>query len=261
MAAAGVGLLASNTPIYLSELVLPKHRARSVGFTIAATGAMSVIATTVVWASAKYNDRRQYQVPMAVQAAAPVVFGLLSLLIVESPSWLVGRGRIDEARQVLLSIMSQNIALVETELIALQLALQSSADLRASINVFDIFKREHIERTLTSGAPLSASQVGGQILTGTYATVILVQSGVADPFKMTIIIFMMQFVGALVGPPLVDKVGRRPVALVGFSILFIIDIAAGSLAAAGLTTSSRRLALASLCIIFGFFNSAAFQSM
>lgn len=173
----------------------------------------------------------------------------------------MGKGRIDEARQVLLSIRAHNVLLVESELSVIQIALQSHAELRASINPWDIFKREHIERTLSSGAPFCLSQVGGQILTGTYATVILVQSGVADPFKMTIIIFMMQFVGTLVGPPLVDKVGRRPVALVGFSALFIIDIAAGSLAAVGLMTPSRSVALAALCMIFGFFNSASFQSM
>jgi hypothetical protein len=44
------------------------------------------------------------------------------------------------------------------------------------------------------------------------------------------------------------------VALAGFSILFIIDIAAGGLACAGLKTKSESLGLASLCIIFGILN-------
>lgn len=90
---------------------------------------------------------------------------------------------------------------------------------------------------------------------------ILVQSGVADPFKITIIIFLLQFLGTLIGPFLLDMTGRRPVALIGFVILFIIDIVCGVLACAGLTTQSQKIGLAALCIIFSFINAVCFQSM
>jgi len=114
---------------------------------------------------------------------------------------------------------------------------------------------------LVSGGLICLSQVGGQILVGTYSTVILVQSGVADPFKITILIFLLQFVGTVIGPFLLDKLGRRLVALVGFVFLFFIDIVAGALACAGLKTNSERLGLAALCIIFAFINSVCFQSL
>jgi MFS family permease len=91
--------------------------------------------------------------------------------------------------------------------------------------------------------------------------VILVQSNVANPFQVTVIISCLTFLGTIVGPTLVDKAGRRPVALVGFTILFVLNMAAGGLAAAGLTTSSQRLGLAAVFIIFAFFNAASFQSL
>jgi len=132
---------------------------------------------------------------------------------------------------------------------------------RAQGHFWDIFKTANLRRTLTAGALLCLNQVSGLILVSTYSTVILVQSGVGNPFQITVIITCLQFLGTVIGPVLVDKVGRRPVALVGFSVLFMLDIVAGSLAAAGLTTDGQRLGLAAMFILFGFFNSASFQSL
>jgi MFS family permease len=257
----GVSILTNIGPIYLSELVPAKHRARAVGFTIAGSGAVSVIATVVVWASEKISDKRQYIIPLAIQAAAPVLLLSLSLFLTESPTWLLSRGRVEEARKNLTTLRSANVELVEAEISIAQLALRSNDDRPSSVKPWEILTRENLERTLSSAALLCLSQIGGQILVGTYSTVILVQSGVADPFKITIIIFLLQFVGTLVGPFLLDKIGRRPVALPGFVLLFLLNVAAGGIACAGLKTPSQRLGLAALCMIFSFVNSVAFQSV
>lgn len=214
-----------------------------------------------MWATEKLNDKRQYQIPLAIQAAAPAVLLALTFLIEESPFWLLKKGRVEEARANLASLRINNPMLVEAELSAALIGLHSNQEVNSEVKSIEILKPNHLKRTMTAGALVSLSQVGGQILTLTYSTVILVQSGVADPFKITILIFLLQFLGAIVGPILVDKLGRRPVALVGFTILFIIDMAAGGLACAGLTDKPHALGLASLCIVFAFVNSASFQSL
>lgn len=257
----GVSILTNTAPLYLSELVPVRHRARAVGNTVAGGTAVSVIATVVVWGSEKINDSRQYKVPLIIQAVLPVLLFTLSLLLTESPIWLLSKGRIEEAKSNLSYIRGGNTRLVEAEISSAVLGLRSHAESEIQVGLMEILKPPHLERTLSSGALLCLSQVGGQILVGTYSTVILVQSGVADPFKITIIIFLLQFLGTLVGPFLVDRVGRRPVALVGFVLLLFIDIIAGALACAGLKTSPQRLGLASLCMIFGFINSLSFQSL
>lgn len=238
-----------------------RHRARAVGLTVAGAGAVSVIATVVVWGSEKITDARQYKVPLIVQAVLPVILFGLSLLLTESPIWLLSNGRFDEAKANLSSIRGGNTRLVDAELSSAVLSLRSHAESEMKFDLMEILKPPHLERTLSSGALLCLSQVGGQILVGTYSTVILVQSGIANPFKITIIIFLLQFLGTMVGPFLVDRAGRRPVALVGFVFLLFIDVIAGALACAGLKSSSQRLGLASLCIIFGFVNSLSFQSL
>jgi hypothetical protein len=222
---------------------------------------VAIIATTIVWGTEKINDSRQYKVPLAIQAACPVAFGILMLLCYESPLWYIQNGKLDEARRALMALRNNATEIVETELSLYRAAVDAERQRREQSRFWDILNRTHLQRTLTAGALLCSSQVGGQILMQTYSTVILVQSGVANLFQITIIITCLQFLGTMIGPVLVDKVGRRPVALVGFSILFVLDIAAGSLAAAGLTTKGQQLGLAAVFIIFAFFNAASFQSL
>lgn len=257
----GVSILTNVCPVYLSELIPANFRARAVGLTVAGSGILSVIATVVVWATEKLTTQWQYKIPLLIQAAFPVLLAFLSLFLTESPIWLLSKGRQDDARRNLLLLRGGNAALVDKELGLAAAALHAHSEHVDTLNAWEILKPEHLERTLSASAPLCLSQVGGQILVSTYSTVILVQSGVADPFKITIIIFLLQFLGTLIGPFLLDMTGRRPVALIGFVILFIIDIVCGVLACAGLTTQSQKIGLAALCIIFSFINAVCFQSM
>lgn len=245
----------------MSELVPAHVRGRAIGFCVAGVSAVGVLATVTVWGTSHLNDARQYQIPLALQAAFPAALGALTLLLPESPVWCIQHGKIDEARKVLKLIRNNQNHIVETELAMAQLAVSMQQDQAKAANFWRILDRENITRTLASGALLSLSQVCGQVLVLAYSTVALVQAGVGNPFEITIIITCLVFFGTLIGPLLVDRIGRRPVALVGFSILLVLNLAAGSLAAVGLKTESQRLGLAAVFILFGFFNAVSFQSL
>ena len=242
-------------------MVPANFRGRAIGFCIAGVSAVGIIATTVVWATSELPDERSYKIPLGLQAAFPVTFGILTFFIPESPFWYLQHDKFESARSTLMLLRNNNIKVVEGELSILQRSITMERERQAQIHLWDIFKPANLKRTLTAGALLCLNQVSGLILVATYSTVILVQSGVGNPFQITIIISCLQFLGTMIGPVLVDKVGRRPVALGGFSVLFVLDIVAGSLAAAGLTTEGQRLGLAAVFILFGFFNSASFQSL
>ncbi|CAI6088080.1 unnamed protein product [Clonostachys chloroleuca] len=253
----GISILTTTAPLYLAEFVPADFRGRAIGFCFAGVAAVGVLATTVVWGTEKIKDERQYMIPLAIQAAVPVGLCLLTFLIPESPVWDIQHGRLDAARRTLLTLRNNRADMVDAEI-----SMYQAADERTQAsNFWHILDRENLQRTLSAGAILSASQVGGQILILTYATVILVASGVGNPFEITVIISSLQFLGTVIGPFLVDKAGRRPVALVGFTILLLLNLAAGSLGAAGLTSETQRLALAAVFILFGFFNAVSFQSL
>lgn len=257
----GVSVLTTVAPLYLSELAPAHVRGRAIGFCIAGSSAVAIVATIVVWAAAKVQSERQYKIPLAIQAALPVVLGFLTLLLPESPIWAMQRDQLERAREVFMVLRNNKVEIVESEMSQHQVTLMAEAQRHQKTRFWDILNRANLKRTLSAGACLSASQVGGQILVQTYSTVILVQSGVGNPFEVTMMISCLTFLGTLVGPVLVDWVGRRPVALFGFSTLFILNLVAGSLAAAGLATESQRLGLAAVFILFGFFNSVSFQSV
>ncbi|KIX03489.1 uncharacterized protein Z518_07042 [Rhinocladiella mackenziei CBS 650.93] len=256
----GISMLNTISGLYLSEMVPSHARARAIASALIGSSAVSVIAATVVWATEKINDNRQYTIPFTIQVVVPATLAVLTLFVTESPTWLALRGRMDDARCALKTIRNNNMDLIEAEMRAL-LALVENAKAREDVHFWDILSKPNIKRTLIAGASLSVSQVGGQILVLLYSTVMLVQSGVEDPFLITVIIYLAYFLGGCVGPILLDKVGRRPTALGGFTILFLLDIAIAGLASSGLTTDSERLGLASLFIIFGFFNALVFQSL
>ncbi|KIX04738.1 uncharacterized protein Z518_05608 [Rhinocladiella mackenziei CBS 650.93] len=257
----GVAILMCVCPIYLADLVPPHLRGRAVGVLTCYMAGVAVLGTVTVWGSQRVQSDWQYKIPLTLQACLPALFFLTSCFLVESPTWLVLRGDVENARRVLLSLRKNNHELVEAEISSLIQAITSNQSQRADLKWWYILRRQNLKRTLTTSMYICLSQIGGQVLTLQYSTVILVQSGVSDPFRITILIFMVQFLGMVVGPYLMDRLGRRPTCLVGFTILFFLDVAAGGLACAGLESPARSQAIAALFIIFSFINAASFQSI
>ncbi|KIW24878.1 uncharacterized protein PV07_10565 [Cladophialophora immunda] len=257
----GISILNTACGLYLAELVPPYIRARTIGLCVASGNAVSVIAATVVWASEKLDNEQQYKIPLYVQVGFPVMLGLLTLITEESPAWYMLRDEEDKARKALTKLRKGNTKIVESELSVLRTLIAEDRARRQNIRFWEILNKANILRTLTAGACWSLCQVGGQLLVLVYSTVVLIQSGVANPFEITVIIFLMSFLGGLVGGYLMDRIGRRPVALTGFVILFLLDVAIGGLACGPLATGSQRIALAALFIVFAFFNSMSFLSL
>jgi hypothetical protein len=166
----------------------------------------------------------------------------------------------DDARTVLLHFRGNDESAVQAELVALEDFVRQ-AEAQKEVRFWEILEKKHLQRTLVAGAYTCVSQVCGQILTLAYATVLMVESGIDQPFMITMIIYAANFCGALIGIVLMDKVGRRPTALTGFLVIFLLDVTIGGLARGGLQTSPQRKALAALMIVFGFCNALTFQSM
>ncbi|OIW22790.1 MFS transporter [Coniochaeta ligniaria NRRL 30616] len=257
----GISILTSVVPLFMAELVPAHVRGRAAGLAYAGSGASSVISTVVVWGSAKLPDERQYRIPLAVQAALAGLLLFLSCFLTESPTWLISKGRDQDARAQLLRLRRQNEAMVDQEMHSIAAVLMEAAEANSAVRFKEILEKKNWARTFMASSYLPASQVGGQSLAISYSTVLLVQVGVSNPFQMTILVFLLQFLGNLIGPFLADFLGRRRVALSGLTMLVLLDAAAGGLACGGLTSNPELLALAALSCIFAFVNAATFQSL
>ncbi len=139
--------------------------------------------------------------------------------------------------------------------------LLEASKANSAVRFKEILERKNWVPTFMASSYLPASQVGGQSVAISYSTVLLVQVGVSNPFQMTILVFLLQFLGNMAGPFVADRLGRCYVALSGLTMIVLLDASAGGLACGGLSTKPELLALAALSCIFAFVNAASFQSL
>ena len=163
--------------------LVPAHvRGRAAGFAFAGSGASSVVATVVVWGSAKISDERQYRIPLAVQAGLSAALLIVSCFLTESPTWLVSKGRAQDAQVRLLSLRRHNGIMVDREMHSIAAVLMEATETNSTVRFKEILERKNLARTFMASSYLPASQVCGQSLALSYSTVLFVQVGVSNVF-------------------------------------------------------------------------------
>ena len=75
---------------------------------------------------------------------------------------------------------------------------------------------------------------------------------------LTIGLAILALAGACTGLLVVDKVGRRALALTTFTAIFVIDLVVGCLGFADVKNPAVPKAVAAVCLMFGFFFAAGF---
>ncbi|KAF7591982.1 hypothetical protein BBP40_000829 [Aspergillus hancockii] len=80
-----------------------------------------------------------------------------------------------------------------------------------------------------------------------------------DAFALTVIASCCTLAGTIAAPFVIDRAGRRPTALVGMSVLLVIDALAGGLAFSNDKRSG--IAIVALSLTFNFFWTSSFSSL
>ncbi|KAE8144185.1 hypothetical protein BDV25DRAFT_107508 [Aspergillus avenaceus] len=265
-----MGIANGTAPLYLSEvrgrfLVVPASmRGRSVTSLNILNVTAGVIGTLVVNETKGRGGRESYMIPLAVQCALPLFLFICTLPLPESPQWLVAKGRLIQARYNLRKLRGFGEDCVDEELQIMEWCERSERELKANAKFWEIFSKKHLQRTLTAGSFFSLNQISGVILSTTYVTVFLSELGMEDaisidPFALTVIASCCTLAGTIAAPFVIDRAGRRPTALVGMSILLVIDALAGGFA----FCKSKRfgVAIVSLSLAFNFFWASSFSSL
>ncbi|PWN97619.1 general substrate transporter [Tilletiopsis washingtonensis] len=261
--ALSYGVATAVAPGYLGDLVVPSLRGRSVALNNLFTITASVISVIICWASESQfrNTRWCYDIPLIVQCALPFTLICLTIFASESPLSLVTRDRIEDARACLSKIRSYSQEEINGELDMMIVGEENRRATAAETSFMDIFKGTNLKRTLVAGSFFSLNQISGIILSTTYATVFLTQLGAGDPFVLSVVAAVCQLAGALVAPFALDLWGRRSVALCGFVVLFLLDVAAGTSAFFTDKGMGPVKAVAAFSFIFNFVWTASFYSI
>ncbi|WP_030623645.1 sugar porter family MFS transporter [Streptomyces sclerotialus] len=219
----GIGMASVIGPAYIAEVAPPAYRGRLGSFQQGAIVIGIAVSQLVNWGILNLADGDQrgviagleaWQWMLGVMVVPAVLYGLLSFAIPESPRFLISVGRHDKAKEVLGEVEGHGVDL----------------DLRVN-EIEQAMRREHkssFKDLLGSkagflpivwvGIGLSVFQQLVGINVAFYYSSTLWQSVGIDPsssFFYSFTTSIINIIGTVIAMIFVDKVGRRPLALVG----------------------------------------------
>ncbi len=226
----GVGIASMLSPLYIAEISPPARRGRLVTYQQIAIVVGMTVVYFVNWAIASQGDdawvvTTGWRYMLLSEAVPSVLFLLLLLGAPETPRWLVMKGRQDEAARVLHRLVTdQQEAQVVLREINESLAVASGRLLAFGPLVIivglmlSIFQQFVGINAVLYYAPLMFSNMG---------------ASTDSALLQTIIVGIANIVFTIVALVTVDRLGRKPLLIIGGGVMAASMIALGFLFSSG----------------------------
>ncbi|SMR56576.1 unnamed protein product [Zymoseptoria tritici ST99CH_1E4] len=268
MAAMVIGRWFTNASIFIfitmastlmAETSPPAIRGIITGLSIVLIDASAILATGVNYAFSKGTTARAYRVPLSIQIIFGFVILVSTLFVSDSPSFFLTKSKDDRA---LTALRSLRRGYTETEILAEFEDLKAQKAIREETEQVPfkaLFQGTDLRRTLLALSIPNMQQMSGIAFATNYVVVFLSTIGsTVSPFVLSMVVALLAFTGAIVGLFLVDKVGRRVLALTSFSALFAINMIVGIMGFLPVTNPMVPKVIAAFCCMFGFFFAVGF---
>ncbi|WP_329414028.1 sugar porter family MFS transporter [Streptomyces sp. NBC_00704] len=227
-----IGMASVIGPAYIAEVAPPAYRGRLGSFQQAAIVIGIAISQLVNWGllNAAGGDQRgklmgleAWQVMLGVMVVPAVLYGLLSFAIPESPRFLISVGRRERARDILEEVEGDKIDL-DARVAEIEHAMKSEhkSTFKDLLGGSFFFKP-----IVWVGIGLSVFQQFVGINVAFYYSSTLWQSVGVDPTESFFYSFttsIINIIGTVIAMIFVDRVGRRPLALIG-SVGMVVGLA------------------------------------
>lgn len=177
------------------------------------------------------TDKSHWIIPTAMQLVPAVLLGTLVPFTVESPRWLISKGRNEEAQHSLNrlrpNIETENGATTAEIEIMKRMYLESRA--REEGAWIDLFRGNYLRRTWIATSLFIFEQTNGNQFIQSYGATFYVQQGLgAMSFTYQTVGQVLGFIGCVVGIFIMDYIGRRAAFIGGSAITaLLLFIAAG----------------------------------
>ncbi|MPY87913.1 MAG: sugar porter family MFS transporter [Luteitalea sp.] len=222
-----IGAASILSPIYIAEVAPAKYRGRLVALYQLAI----VVGILVVFfvnlqiqrqGDLTWNEATGWRVMFASLVPPSLLFVLCVLLVPESPRWLLKVGRTEQARTVLARVAGASQ--MEGEIHAIRGALGEQA-----ARWRELFASGHRRALIVGGMLAIFQQLSGINAIIYYAPEIFTAAGFGRDaaFANTVIIGVVNLVFTFLAIGLVDRVGRRPLLLVGTLLQTLAHLAVG----------------------------------
>ncbi|KAJ7228311.1 general substrate transporter [Mycena pura] len=266
----GVGIVQTASPSYVVEMAPPQWRGRLTGLFNTFYYAGSILCTGITIATGRLQTTRSWRAPLAIQIVAAGILAIFSLLLPESPRWLLAVGRKDEALAILARYHGAddpNSPLVQLEWREFEEAIKLDAsdkrwwDYRGLVNT-----RNARYRTFMMVLMAFFGQWSGNGL-GYFLTILFANAGVNTQnarLTLNFVNTIVSAVGAVIGTTLTDKVGRRKMwfwgTLASAATLVIVTGCTAKWGKSGSNPAGANSAIAFI-FLFGFVYSLAYTPL
>ncbi|MEV6769374.1 sugar porter family MFS transporter [Nocardia sp. NPDC051030] len=218
----GIGMASVIGPAYIAEVSPPAYRGRLASFQQAAIVTGIATSQLVNFGILKFAGGEQrgkiagieaWQWMLGVMVVPAALYGLFSFVIPESPRFLISVGKIDKAKQVLAEVEGDSTDL-DARVGEIEVAMRSEH--RSTFR--DLLGRFGFLPVVWIGIGLSVFQQLVGINVVFYYSSTLWQSVGIDPsssFFYSFTTSIINIVGTAIAMVLVDRIGRKPLALIG----------------------------------------------
>ncbi len=216
----GVGATSVVGPMYISEISPAYNRGKLVSMNQFAITIGIVLAYVIDYFLLGLNDES-----WRYMLSIPGIVGLFYLVLLlskfpESPRWLMSKGKVEEAKKVL--VMVGGDTLVQEELPEMEKMMKSERN-KPKVALGDIFKGK-VGKIVLIGTLIAAfQQITGINAVIMFAPDIFQASGSAieDSMMLSMIVGFVNFIMTIVALWLVDKKGRKSLLLWGASGMIV----------------------------------------
>ena len=233
-----IGLASNLSPMYIAEISPADLRGRLVSSN-QLTIVIGILAAQVVnwlvaeqvpagatdeWIQASWNGQTGWRWMFGLTAVPGIAFFLSMFAVPESPRWLAAKGREEEARRVLCRIRGSRFA--DAELAEIRASLAAQVQSRGLTELF----ASDVRSILALGIFIAVLQQWcGINVVFNYAQEVFANAGyqVSDTLFNIVITGVTNLVFTVVALFTVDRLGRRPMMLVGAGGLAVIYLLLG----------------------------------
>ncbi|KAK5119773.1 hypothetical protein LTR85_007349 [Meristemomyces frigidus] len=234
----GFGTVASGcaSPPYLAE-TLPLHwRGWGLGFFNDAYYVGGLIAAGITYGTAEMTSTWAWRAPSLVQGLFSIICIVILPFIPESPRWLAHRGNRDAAFTVIAQTYADGdrespIVLAAFKEIVDTLEYEKNSD--QTLSLMQCFKTPSARRRLLLACSAAVfSTIAGNVIASYYLGSMLTNAGITSTktqLEINIILNAWSLVCSLIGTLAIDRVGRKPTALISQSLATVFIFIVGAL--------------------------------
>ncbi|KAI7906281.1 general substrate transporter [Cokeromyces recurvatus] len=231
----GSGLMNSAIPLYHSEIAPADIRGRLISFFTLMASLGQVTGYFVTFGTSYVTTNWSWRGPWLLHIIVCIIFTGIMTQMPFSPRWLIDKGRYDEGLEVLMElheVTDPKHVIVSREYNEIVQEIEFEHTL-GDVRYVELFVGTNLKRTLISFFISISTSFTGYAAIGYYAPQIIQNAGLSDASTSIaatggtgILSLLMAFVSL---QWFIDRVGRKPVFLIGASIMGISMFIVGAL--------------------------------